>query len=55
MLNPGNFGHDGAFGTQAWVDPVTETVYVLMIQRTKFGNSDASDIRAKFQKTVAKY
>lgn len=55
MLNPGTFGHGGAFGTQAWVDPVTETIYVLMIQRTKFGNSDASDIRAKFQKTVAKY
>lgn len=53
MLNKGSFGHGGAFGTQGWVDPVTKTVYVLMIQRTKFGNSDASDIRAGFQQAVA--
>jgi len=53
MLNKGSFGHGGAFGTQGWVDPITETVYVLMIQRTKFGNSDASDIRRGFQQAVA--
>lgn len=53
MLNPGTFGHGGAFGTQGWVDPVTKTVYVLMIQRTKFGNSDGSDIREGFQQAVA--
>jgi CubicO group peptidase (beta-lactamase class C family) len=49
MLSPGSFGHGGAFGTQGWVDPRTKTIYVLMIQRTKFGNSDASDIRQRFQ------
>ena len=53
MLNEGTFGHGGAYGTQGWVDPVTKTVYVLMIQRTKFGNSDASDIRGGFQQAVA--
>tara|TARA_B100001057_G_scaffold239951_1_gene240182 strand:- start:473 stop:1621 length:1149 start_codon:yes stop_codon:yes gene_type:complete len=53
MLNEGSFGHGGAFGTQGWVDPITETVYVLMIQRTKFGNSDASDVRLGFQQAVA--
>ena len=53
MLNKGSFGHGGAYGTQAWVDPITKTVYVLMIQRTKFGNSDASDIRRGFQQAVA--
>ena len=53
MLNKGSFGHGGAFGTQGWVDPITETVYLLMIQRTKFGNSDASDIRRGFQQAVA--
>lgn len=55
MLNPGTFGHGGAFGTQAWVDPISETIYVLMIQRTKFGNSDGSDIRKKFQQIVADF
>ena len=49
MLSPGTFGHGGAFGTQVWVDPARKMVFVLMIQRTKFGNSDGSDIRAAFQ------
>ncbi len=47
-LSPGTFGHGGAFGTQGWVDPVRKMVFVLMIQRTNFGNSDASDIRGAF-------
>ena len=49
MLSSGTFGHGGAFGTQGWVDPKTETIYVLMIQRTKLPNSDASTIRKTFQ------
>ena len=49
MLSSGSFGHGGAFGTQGWVDPKTKTIYVLMIQRTKLPNSDASDIRKTFQ------
>lgn len=49
MLSAGTFGHGGAFGTQGWVDPRTKTIYVLMIQRTKLPNSDASDIRKTFQ------
>lgn len=53
MLSAGTFGHGGAFGTQGWVDPETKTVYVLMIQRTKMGNSDASDIRKVFQQTAS--
>jgi CubicO group peptidase (beta-lactamase class C family) len=52
MLSPGTFGHGGAFGTQGWVDPKTETIYVLMIQRTKLGNSDGSDIRQRFQQAA---
>ncbi|MCS7470088.1 beta-lactamase family protein [Stieleria sp. ICT_E10.1] len=52
MLSPGTFGHGGAFGTQGWVDPKTQTIYVLMIQRTKMGNSDGSDIRKTFQQTA---
>jgi CubicO group peptidase (beta-lactamase class C family) len=51
-LSPGTFGHGGAFGTQGWVDPERNMVYVLMIQRTNFGNSDASDLRGAFHQTA---
>jgi CubicO group peptidase (beta-lactamase class C family) len=44
-LSPGTFGHGGAFGTQGWVDPKRQMTFVLLIQRTNFGNSDASEIR----------
>ncbi len=53
MLSPGTFGHGGAFGTQGWVDPQTKTIYVLMIQRTKLPNSDASDMRKTFQQVAS--
>ncbi len=49
MLSPGTFGHGGAFGTQGWIDPNRRMVFVLMIQRTGFGNGDRSPIREKFQ------
>jgi CubicO group peptidase (beta-lactamase class C family) len=49
MLSPGTFGHGGAFGTQGWVDPRRRMIFVLMIQRTGFGNSDGSEIRRAFQ------
>lgn len=49
MLSPGTFGHGGAFGTQGWVDPEREMIFVLMIQRSGFGNSDAADVRGAFQ------
>ncbi|MGI9475003.1 MAG: serine hydrolase domain-containing protein [Rubripirellula sp.] len=52
MLSSGTFGHGGAFGTQGWVDPNTRTIYVLMIQRTKMGNSDGSLIRKAFQQAA---
>lgn len=51
-LSPGTFGHGGAFGTQAWIDPVRKRAYVLLIQRTDLPNSDRSDIRREFQKTA---
>jgi CubicO group peptidase (beta-lactamase class C family) len=53
MLSPGTFGHGGALGTQGWIDPKTETVYVLLIQRNGFGNSDGSDLRRDFQQAAA--
>lgn len=54
MLSPGSFGHGGAWGTQAWVDPVKGVAYVLMVQRSNFPNSDASDVRGAFQRAAAK-
>ena len=53
MLSPGTFGHGGAWGTQAWVDPVRGVAYVLMVQRANFANSDASDVRRAFQQAAA--
>ncbi len=49
MVSPGTFGHGGAYGTQSWADPKTRTIFVLMIQRARMGNSDGSDIRKAFQ------
>lgn len=49
MLSRGTFGHGGAFGTQGWVDPQRQMIFVLMIQRTGFGNGDASDMRRTLQ------
>jgi CubicO group peptidase (beta-lactamase class C family) len=54
MLSPGTFGHGGAWGTQAWVDPVKGVAYVLMVQRANFPNSDASDVRRAFQEAAGK-
>ena len=54
MISPGTFGHGGAWGTQAWVDPVKGVAYVLMVQRSNFPNSDASEVRRAFQQAAAK-
>ena len=53
VLSPGSYGHGGAWGTQAWVDPVKGVAYILMVQRSNFPNSDASDVRREFQKAAA--
>lgn len=53
MLAPGTFGHGGAWGTQAWIDPVKEVAYILMVQRSNFPNSDASEVRRAFQEAAA--
>jgi len=54
MLSPGTYGHGGAWGTQAWIDPVKGVAYVLMVQRSNFPNSDASDVRRAFQEAAAR-
>jgi len=37
-------------GTQAWIDPVKGVAYVLMVQRSNFLSSDASEVRAPSRK-----
>ena len=54
MLSPGSFGHGGAYGTQAWIDPVKKRIYLLMVQRANFPNSDASEVRRAFQEAAAR-
>ncbi len=53
MLSPGTYGHGGAWGTQAWIDPVKGVAYILMVQRSNFPNSDASEVRRSFQQAAA--
>lgn len=53
MLSPGTFGHGGAWGTQAWIDPKRGLIYVLMLQRPDIGNGDASDFRRAFQQAAS--
>ena len=48
-LSAGSFGHGGAFGTQGWIDPSRNMIFVLMVQRTQLPNSDGSELRKVFQ------
>ena len=52
MLSPGTYGHGGAFGTQAWIDPKRDLFVVLLIQRVGLGNGDASPMREALQKAA---
>ena len=52
MSKPGTFGHGGAYGTQAWIDPRSGVALILMLQRTNFGNSDDSSVRLAFQEAA---
>ena len=54
MLSPGTYGHGGAWGTQAWIDPLKGVAYVLMVQRSNFANSDASEVRRAFQEAAVR-
>jgi CubicO group peptidase (beta-lactamase class C family) len=54
MLAPGTFGHGGAYGTQAWIDPVNQAIYVMMCQRSNFPiNADNTPLRLAFQTAAA--
>ena len=53
-LSPGSFGHGGAFGTQAWIDPTKGSIYLLMVQRANFPNADNSELRKALQEEGSK-
>ncbi|HYV36568.1 MAG TPA: subclass B3 metallo-beta-lactamase [Gemmataceae bacterium] len=53
MLSSGTYGHGGAYGTQAWIDPQTKLIYIMMVQRSNFPNSDASEVRKGFQEAAS--
>lgn len=48
-VSAGTFGHGGAYGTQSWADPKKDLIMILMIQRAKLPNADASPMREAFQ------
>ena len=52
-LSTGTYGHGGAYGTQAWIDPVRKRCYLLMVQRANFPNSDDSEVRKEFQRLAS--
>jgi CubicO group peptidase (beta-lactamase class C family) len=52
MLSPGAYGHGGAHGTQGWIDPKREAVYIMLIQRASLKNGDASPMRQAFQEAA---
>jgi CubicO group peptidase (beta-lactamase class C family) len=52
MFSAGTFGHGGAYGTQSWADPKKDLIVVLMIQRAKIGNADASEVRRALQEAA---
>ena len=54
MLSPGTYGHGGMHGTQGWMDPKRDVFLILLIQRDKMGNGDASPMRRAFQAAAVK-
>jgi CubicO group peptidase (beta-lactamase class C family) len=53
-LSPGTHGHGGAYGTQAWIDPVKKRIHLLMVQRANFPNSDGSEVRRLFHEAASR-
>jgi CubicO group peptidase (beta-lactamase class C family) len=52
-LSPGSYGHGGLYGTQVWIDPTRQAVFILLTQRIDFEDSDSSDVRRDFQRMAA--
>jgi CubicO group peptidase (beta-lactamase class C family) len=53
-LSPGSFGHTGFTGTSVWVDPVGETIMVLLSNRVHPGHreTDLHPLRRRFHQLV---
>jgi CubicO group peptidase (beta-lactamase class C family) len=51
-LSPGSFGHGGALGTQAWIDPKKGRFAILMIQRVGLANNDGTPMRRELQRVA---
>jgi CubicO group peptidase (beta-lactamase class C family) len=51
-LSPGSFGHGGAFGTQAWIDPRKGRFAILLIQRVGLANNDGTPMRRELQRVA---
>ncbi|OYT70480.1 MAG: esterase [Chloracidobacterium sp. CP2_5A] len=52
-LSPLAFGHTGFTGTSIWCDPVTESVYVLLTNRTFPIRTSLQDVRRAFHARAA--
>jgi CubicO group peptidase (beta-lactamase class C family) len=52
MLSPGTFGHSGAYGTQAWMDPARRVVMIMLVSRAGFPMPDDNPVRQAFQQSV---
>jgi CubicO group peptidase (beta-lactamase class C family) len=53
-LSPGTYGHGGLYGTQVWVDPTRQAIFLLHIQSVGFEDSDSSTVRREFQRLAAR-
>lgn len=53
-LSAGSYGHGGAYGTQAWIDPVKKRAYLLMVQRSNYPNADDSNLRKAFTEAATR-
>ncbi len=52
VFHPGTYGHGGAYGTQAWIDPVQGVALILMVQRANWTGPEEAHVRQAFQQAV---
>ncbi len=53
VLSPGSFGHGGSWGTQCWIDPNRDVIYLLMIQRRDTRRGEITQlVRERFQQSA---
>jgi CubicO group peptidase (beta-lactamase class C family) len=54
QLSMGSFGHPGAWGTAAWIDPTKGAVYVMMVQRSNMPDNFENPPALAFISSAAK-